>query len=166
MNALDIIMLLCLVPAAYRGFRKGLVTQLIALLSVYIGAIVAFRLSPTISGFMGQVIIGSEKVVALLSFALVFTGVLIFMRFMGKIIDGTVDNLALGGLNHILGVSFATITTIVVLGILITLFESVNTSFGLVSEDRLNESVLYYPVKTIANHIFPYIKEWLAIFSS
>ena len=166
MNALDIIMLLCLIPAAIRGFSKGLITQLVALLSVYIGAIVAFRLSPALSGFMGQIIVGSEKVVALLTFAIVFTGVLLFMRFMGKIIDGTVDNLALGGLNHILGISFAVLTTIVVLGILITLFESMNTAFGFVSEEKLDESVLYYPIKTIANHIFPYVKEWLAIFSS
>ena len=166
MNALDIIMLLCLIPAAIRGFSKGLITQLIALLSVYIGAIVAFRLSPVFSSFMGQLVTGSEKVVTLLTFAVIFTGVLMFMRFMGKVINGTVDNLALGGLNHILGVSFAVLTTIVVLGILITLFESLNTSFGFVSEDKLNESVLYYPIKTIANHIFPYVKEWLAIFSS
>ena len=153
-------------PAVIRGFSKGLIIQLIALLSVYVGAIVAFRLSPVFSIYVGQLFVGTEKAVALITFVIIFAAVLLLMRLVGKIINGTVKNLALGGLNRILGVSFAVLTTIVILGIIITIFESLNTAFGLVSEETLAESVLYNPVKTIANHIFPYIKEWLALFSS
>lgn len=48
-----------------------------------------------------------------------------------------------------------------IIGILIILFNTLNTSFRIVDEAVMEKSVLYSPIKRIAYEVFPYFKELL-----
>ena len=58
-----------------------------------------------------------------------------------------------------LGIVFALLKTVLIIGLVIILFESIRSLIPFVSSDTLNESVLYYPIKTIADTVFPFLKE-------
>ena len=45
------------------------------------------------------------------------------------------------------------------IGLVIILFDAIYNLIPFVSSDTLNESILYQPIKDIANIVFPYLKE-------
>jgi membrane protein required for colicin V production len=69
----------------------------------------------------------------------------------------------LGWLNKLLGVVFALLKTVLIVGLLIIAFTSVNDTFKFVQESVLNDSLLYPPLKKLAFEVFPYLKEILTI---
>ena len=68
----------------------------------------------------------------------------------------------LGWVNKLLGVVFSFVKCALVTGLLIMVFNSINTSLDLVSAETLSESVLYTPLKDFADSVFPYIKEMIS----
>ena len=49
MGTLDIILLICFIPAIVRGIQKGFVEQLVAIVSILLGAWLAFKFSTPLS---------------------------------------------------------------------------------------------------------------------
>ena len=69
--------------------------------------------------------------------------------------------ITLGWLNKLLGVVFALIKCILILGVAIFVFEYINTSFNFVSQEYIAQSSLYGVIKDIADTTFPLIKSLL-----
>jgi len=40
-------------------------------------------------------------------------------------------------------------------------FNSLNVTFGFVKEEVLNQSMLYPPLKNLANDVFPYLRDMI-----
>ena len=161
MNILDIILLICFVPALIQGFRKGFISQVIAIISIIAGVWLSFRSATLVSGWIGQYIQGSEQVLKVVSFALIFIIVAVVLALLGKLLEGTVRLVMLGWLNRLLGVLFSLLKTGLIVGLVIMAFCSLNNTFHFVAEETLNESVLFPPLKDMAYTVFPYLKEML-----
>lgn len=161
MNIVDIILLICFVPAVVQGFRKGFISQVIAIVSIIAGAWVSFRFTSEASVWIGQYIQGSEQMLKVVSFALIFIAVIVVLALLGKLLEGAVKLVMLGWLNRLLGVVFSLLKAGLIVGLGIMLFCSLNNTFGLVSEEVLGESVLFPPLKNMAYTVFPYLKELL-----
>lgn len=56
---------------------------------------------------------------------------------------------------------FSLVKAGLVIGLVIMAFCSLNNTFNFVSEEVLNESVLFPPLKNLAYTVFPYLKELL-----
>ena len=67
----------------------------------------------------------------------------------------------LGWLDKLLGAVFAVLKASLVLGILIILFNTLNSAFNIVPESATDGSVLYGTLKRISYTVFPYFKELL-----
>ena len=161
MNIVDIILLICFVPAVVQGFRKGFISQVIAIVSIIAGAWISFRFTSEASVWLAQYIQGSEQMLKVVSFALIFIAVLVVLALLGKLLEGAVKLVMLGWLNRLLGVVFSLLKAGLIVGLAIMLFCSLNNTFGIVNEEVLNESVLFPPLKNMAYTIFPYLKELL-----
>ena len=48
-----------------------------------------------------------------------------------------------------------------VIGLLIMIFNAINNTFDIVSEESLAKSALYSPLKSLAYTVFPYLKDML-----
>ena len=163
MNILDIILLICFVPAIIQGLRKGFIAQAISIISIIAGIWTAARFTETVSGWIGQFITASEQVLKVVAFALILIAVFLVLAVLGKLLEGMFRLVMLGWLNKLLGVAFALIKTVLIVGLLVIAFSSLNETFSLVQESVLSESVLYPPLKNIALEVFPYIKEVITI---
>jgi membrane protein required for colicin V production len=161
MNIVDIILLICFVPAVVQGFRKGFISQVVAIVSIIFGAWVSFRFNAEVSAWLGQYFSGSEQVMKVVSFALIFIAALVALALLGRLLEGAVKLVMLGWLNKLLGVAFSLLKAGLIVGLAIMLFCSLNNTFGLVSEEVLGESVLFPPLKSLAYSVFPYLKELL-----
>ncbi len=161
MNTVDIILLICFIPALIQGFRKGFISQIIAIISIILGAWLSFRFASEVSVWLAQYITGSEQILKITAFALILTAVIIGLTLLGKLLESTFELVMLGWLNKLLGAAFSLVKAGLLIGLAIMVFCSLNNTFSLVSEEVLKESVLFPPLKDLAYTVFPYLKELL-----
>lgn len=159
MSILDVILLICFIPAVFQGIRKGFIAQVISIASIIIGIWASSRFADVVSGWMATYITASEQVMKVAAFAIIFIAVLLALTAIGKLLEGVFKIVALGWLNRLLGLVFALVKTILILGLLIMVFTSLNETFNLVNESTLNESVFYTPFKDAVFKVFPYLKD-------
>ena len=161
MNILDIILLICFIPAAIQGFQKGFISQVIAIISNIAGVWLSVQFASEVTVWLAQYIQGSEQVLKVVSFALIFIAVIAGLALLGRLVEGTVKLIMLGWLNRLLGVVFSLVKASLIVGLIIMAFCSLNNTFQFVSEDVLNQSVLFPPLKNMAYTVFPYLKDLL-----
>ncbi|MBQ8855772.1 MAG: CvpA family protein [Bacteroidales bacterium] len=161
MNILDIILLICFIPALVQGIRKGFIAQAISIISIIVGIWASARFADVVAAWVAQYITASEQVMKIVAFALILIVVFFLLGLLGKALEGIFNFVLLGWLNKLLGVVFALLKTALIVGLVIMAFSSLNDTFHLVKEEVLNESVLYPPLKKVAFDVFPYIKDML-----
>ena len=159
MSILDIILLICFIPAVIRGISKGFVEQFIALLSIIIGAWVAYHFGGTLSEWAAGYLQVNEKVLNVICFTLIIIVAVVLLFLVGRLITGVIKIVMLGWLNRLLGLVFALLKVALVLGLLVTLFASLNDIFGLVKQETLDSSFMYSGLKNFADTVFPYLKK-------
>ena len=161
MNILDIILLICFVPAVVQGFRKGFIAQVIAIISIIAGVWLSFHFATVVSTWLGQYIQGSEQVMKIVAFALIFIAAIAVLALLGKLIEGAVKLVMLGWLNKLLGGVFAILKWVLIMSLIVVAFNSINQTFNIVKPNVLAESQLYPVLTEIANSVFPYLKSLL-----
>lgn len=163
MNVLDIILLICFIPAVVQGLRKGFIAQAISIISIIAGVWASARFANIVSAWIGQYITASEQVLKIVAFALILITVFFILGILGKALEGVFRLVMLGWLNKLLGVVFALLKTGLLVGLAIMAFDSLNATFHFVKEPVMAESVLYPPLKKIAYEVFPYLKDMLTL---
>ena len=159
MSTPDIIILICFLPAIISGIMKGFIEQAVALVSLILGAWLAFKFSTVVSGWLQPYFEVSETVLNVISFVVIMVAVVLVLFVLGKILTGVSKLVMLGWLDRLLGLVFALLKAGLIIGILIILFDTLNVKFE--EEKVLDESVLYGPIRDIAYMVFPYLKELL-----
>lgn len=158
MNILDIVFLVCLVPAVIQGLRKGFIAQVVAIISLILGGWIAYHFSSAATRWLGQWIEVSGPAMDIISFILIFAIVVTILFLLGKVLETSIKIIMLGWLNRLLGLIFALVKYALVIGLLIILFDSVNSKFGFVSEEYLDSSFMFRGFRDMSYSVFPYLK--------
>lgn len=161
MSTVDIIILIPFIPAVWRGISKGFIEQATALISLILGAWMAYRFSFLVCEWIRPQLEVSEVVLNVISYAVIVLAVVIILFTVGKLITGMLKLILLGWLNRLLGLVFAILKTGLLVGLIVILFDSLNLRFELVSTETLDTSYLYGPIKDAAYTIFPYLRDFL-----
>ena len=163
MNILDIIILICLIPAIILGIRKGFISQAISIVSIVVGIWASARFTDIAVEWLGQHITASSQVLKVVAFAVILIIVFIILGLVGRLLESILNFAFLGWVNKLAGAVFSVLKTVLILGIVIIAFNSLNNTFNLVQPEIISDSVLYGPLKDIADTIFPYIKNMLSL---
>jgi len=158
MPVLDIVLLALFIPALIIGVVKGLVTQIVSLAAVIVGAIIAARFAPDLTKVAMLQFDSDEKVTYIICFILIFLVCALIMALVGHLITKLFKAATLGWLNRLLGGIFAIFTTALLIGLLISAFEGLNQSWGLVDPERFGELKVYPRLRDFATGILPQIK--------
>lgn len=162
MPIIDIIILICFIPAIVLGLSKGLVKQVVGLVSLVLGLIIGSRYAPALSTVLIDKFQNSNEVaMRIIAFILIFMIVSLVLSLIGKLLTKILKTLALGWINSLLGVVFSIINTIIILSLLIMLFESINSSFPLLNEkgvETLNNAPIYSMVRDLGSKILPFLQ--------
>lgn len=161
MQTIDIIILVCLVPFVVQGIRKGFVSQLTALVSVVLGIWLSARFSKVVSEYLRPYIEVSDALLNVISFIAILLGVTLVLYLVGKAIEKLLKLVMLGWLDKLLGLTLSLLKGILLIGVIIVAFNTLNVRFEFVSEEILENSVLYPPLKELTYTIFPVLKELL-----
>ena len=159
MNTVDIIILILFVPAFIRGISRGFIDQVVSIISLILGVWLSWHFSSKVSVLLDPYLEVSQTVLNVISFLVIMIVVVVGLRLLGSLVEKLVKFVMLGWLDKILGFVFAILTMALITGILITLFNSLNVKFHLVSQELLDSSLFYNPLKTFGRTVFPFLKQ-------
>ncbi len=162
MNILDAIILICLIPAIFQGIRKGFISQAISIVSLIAGIWASARFADIVTTWVSQYITASEQILKIIAFTIILVVVFIILGLIGRLLESILKFAMLGWVNKLVGVAFSLLKALLILGLVITVFSSINNTLNLVKPEVIADSALYQPLKDAADAIFPYIKNMLA----
>ncbi len=162
MNIIDIIILICFIPAIINGIRKGFIAQVISVVSLILGVWLSYKFATVVGSWLSTWLQASSQLLNVIAFIVIFAIVILVLYLIGKVLEKTIKIIMLGWLNRLLGVLFALLKCILIVGLLIVVFDSINGIFKMVNEDYISDSALYGPIKSAFNSVFPYIKNLIS----
>jgi membrane protein required for colicin V production len=136
---IDVIFLLLMVWAVFKGFRRGLIVSVFSLLAIIAGLAAAIKVSSLVAIQIGKVVNVSDKWLPLISFIVVFLGIVLLVRLGANLIQKTVEIAMLGWVNRLGGIVLYVILFTVVYSIF--LFYAVQLNF--LKVETLQDSVTY-----------------------
>lgn len=159
MNYIDIIIAIPLLWGLYKGFTKGIILEAAALIALGLAIWGAVKFHDFVTVWMRESLHWTYKYVPIVSFALIFIGVLIFVFTIAKLLERIVKAVSLGFLNKLAGGVFGILKFGLILSVIIFLLNAVERNYSFIPPDVKNKSLLYKPVGEIAPLIIPGLKE-------
>ena len=146
---IDIIALVLIVWAAFKGLRNGLIVGVFSLLAFIIGLAAALKLSAVVAEYIGTNTNIGQRWLPFIAFAIVFLIVVFLVRLGAKAIEAVLRVAMLGWLNKLGGVLLYVLLYLFILSII--LFYAVQ--LNLVKQQTLGASVVYPYIQPLAPKI-------------
>ncbi len=153
MNFLDIIFVIPLIWGAIRGFSKGLIIEAASLVALGVGIFAGLHFSYFITSFIGL----KSQYAPFIGFVIAFVLVVIAVFLFAKILEKSIDLLALGVINKLAGAFFSMIKFAFILSVILMFLEKADPFGSFIPAKTKETSLLYRPVKSIAPAVFPLI---------
>lgn len=125
--------------------------EIISLSAFFIAIILGIKLLDWGINLLSDYIEGYDNLLPIISFTIIFIGVIILMNFIGKAVKKVLDMTLLGNLDDVAGGLMGVIKWALFISIFFWIFESFG---GTISKSRTESSYLYYPVAAFAPGLF------------
>jgi len=158
MSILDIALLTLLILGLARGFIRGFFVELASLIALIAGVYGAFHFSNFAASFLKERVDWNENTVNVVSFIITFVIIVVAIALAGKALTKIADFAMLGLINKIFGALFGGLKVAFVLSVILLVLDRFPGNVPFVQEDDQEESVLYYPIKSLIPTLFPNIK--------
>jgi len=164
LKAIDIILSILLLIGLVSGFRRGLVLEIISLISLLIGIIGAIKLQTYGVDLLTPYAEGFEGAIPVIVFILIFILLVFAIRTVGRVIKSVMDKTIFGALDNYLGAIFGLLKWAFMISVLIMFYEYFGGKF---KYSTIGESIIFPYVVMIAPFVleliailFPFIMEW------
>ncbi|MEN8228654.1 MAG: CvpA family protein [Bacteroidota bacterium] len=159
MNLLDIIFLIPLLFALYRGFKKGVIHMIASLAALLLGIIGAIKLRPVFATLLDSIFNISPDHINVIAFAVAFVTIVLVVHIAAFILDKLIKAVALNLVNRLLGMAFGLMVTAFVISMILWPINQVNEEKQIIKPKHIEGSLLYKPLSTFAPALFPYLKK-------
>src|ERR1051326_3049281 len=119
MNWIDIIILIPLLWGLYKGFTKGFIIEVATLVAFGLAVWSGIKFSDFLSEWMKNYFHWTTKYLPIISFAVIFIGILILVFALAKLIQRFAKAVALGFVNKLAGGIFGMLKFGLILSVLI-----------------------------------------------
>ena len=152
MNYLDIIIAVILFLFGFKGWKKGLIIEVVSLAAFAVGIWGAMHFSDFTATKLSEFIEINPKYINTVAFILTFIILVILVNLIGKLVTKLIKTLNLGFVNKIGGFLFGAAKGVLLCSVILMVLNNFQL-LGLVKEEVKQESLLYpYIEKTV-----PYI---------
>jgi membrane protein required for colicin V production len=125
--------------AVIKGFQRGLIVGIFSFVAVIVGLAAAIKLSALVADYLGETTNVSKQWLPVLSFLIVFIGVVLLIRLGANLLQKSVEAVMMGWANRLGGIVFYVAIYTIVYSIL--LFYA--TQLKLLSPETSEKSVVY-----------------------
>jgi membrane protein required for colicin V production len=158
LKTLDIILLIPLVFGAYLGFKKGLLLEIVSLLAFFLAVVGAFKLVDFGQELLSPYFQNWEKALPIISFVLLFVGILLLVNLVGKIAKKILDMTLLGGLDNFAGAVLGLLKWAFGVSLVLWLATSVDMNL---SNDLTDNTYVYPVLASVAPFVFDAISVYM-----
>ena len=123
---IDIVLLIILAMACFKGYSRGLIVAIFSFLAIIIGLAAAMKFSVVVAGWLQNSTHISKQWVPFLSFLIVIIGVAILVRWLAGLIQKSVEVIMLGWLNRLGGIIFYVALYVTIYSILLFYATEIN----------------------------------------
>ncbi len=159
MNILDILFLVPLLFALYRGFKKGLLQMAASLLALILGIFGAIKLRPVFASLLDSIFDISPEYLNVIAFSVAFVFIVLLVHLLAYMVEKLVKAVALNLVNRVLGMGFGLLVTAFVISMILWPVNRVNQDKQIIKPERIEGSLLYKPLSAFAPAVFPYLKK-------
>ena len=159
MNVLDIIFLVPLLFALYRGFKKGLIHMIASLAALLLGIFGAIKLRPVFASLLDAIFNISPDHMNVIAFAVAFVSIVLLVHLVAFLVDKLIKAVALNLVNRLLGMAFGLLVTAFVISMILWPVNEVNAEKQIIKPKHIEGSLLYKPISAFAPGVFPYLKK-------
>lgn len=100
---LDIIGIILIILFFIRGYMKGLIVAAFSMLAILLGILCALKFSQMLSAWLLEKGYVSSGWVQIVSYVVLFIGVVLIVRLIAKLIEKAVEGMMLGMVNKLIG---------------------------------------------------------------
>jgi membrane protein required for colicin V production len=159
MNYLDIIFLVPLLFALYRGFKKGMIHMVASLAALVLGIFGAIRLRPMFASLLDSIFDISPDYMNVIAFSVAFVSIVLVVHLVAFAVERLIKAVALNLVNRLLGMGFGLLVTAFVISMILWPVNQVNEEKQIIKPERIENSLLYKPLSAFAPAVFPYLKK-------
>jgi membrane protein required for colicin V production len=159
MNYLDIIFLVPLLFALYRGFKKGMIHMVASLAALVLGIFGAIRLRPMFASLLDSIFDISPDYMNVIAFSVAFVSIVLVVHLVAFAVEKLIKAVALNLVNRLLGMGFGLLVTAFVISMILWPVNQVNEEKQIIKPERIENSLLYKPLSDFAPAVFPYLKK-------
>ena len=156
MNYLDIIFIVPLIWAGFRGFKKGFIIEVSALIAFGLGIWGGIHFSDFVAELLSDSI--ESKYVPLASFAITFILIVATVFVLGKMLEKAVNLVQLKLVNKLTGAVFGVAKIVLVISVLLVIVNSFDKKANIVPKDLKENSLLYQPLSEVSLKVIPALK--------
>ena len=156
---IDVFLGVFLVYGLYKGFKNGLIIELASLISLFVGLYIAVKFSGVVGNALGSGI-SESKTGKVIAFVVTFFLIVVGIHFLAKLLSKIVSIVFLGWLNTLGGIVFSVLKTVLILGVVLSLFQKVNYEDALLSKETQEASVFFNPVLKTSEFLLPVVTDW------
>ncbi len=142
---IDVLFAIILILAIFNGYKRGLIIGLFSFVAIIIGLAAAIKLSVAVAGYIGKAVKISDEWLPIISFIVVFIGVVLLVRWGANVIHRSFEVAMLGWVNRLSGIILYLAIYIGVFSVLLFYAEQVQV----IKQETINKSATYSYVRPL-----------------
>jgi membrane protein required for colicin V production len=155
MNAIDIVILIPVLWGFWRGFMKGAIMEAATFVAFFLGVWGGMHLSDGMADLIHKWTDSTSPYIPLISFALVFVGILAAVFAVAKLVEKFAEKSALSFVNKLLGGVVGSLKYLLLLSVLFFVIDRIENTIEIIPKTTKDKSLLYRPVAKVAPLIIP-----------
>lgn len=159
---IDIILLILLAIACFKGVSRGLIVAVFSFLAVIIGLAAAIKLSVVVAGWLKNSTNLNKQWLPFLSFAIVIIAVALLVRLLAKLLQKSVESVMMGWANRLGGVVFYVLLYVSVYSVV--LFYA--TQMNVLKPETINLSKCYNIIEPFGPKVVNLVGYLLPVFKN
>jgi membrane protein required for colicin V production len=159
MNMFDVVVLILVTYGLISGFKKGFIIEVSGMIALGLGITGAFKFSEILGKYLVNYIDWQPKIIQLVSFILLFIGIVYIISLLAKMLTKALKLILLGGINRLLGALFGILKWILILCALTLVFKEVNQILTLMEDSVLETSFSYPIIREMGEFLFNWVKQ-------
>ena len=153
MNLIDSICLIILIYGSYKGFKNGIVGELLSFLGILLGIYLSKTYYLVIDEYLVTVFDSTNQLVSIISVILIFSVTIILSKILSKVITKALNVMALGLLNKLIGSVFGLLKYLLILCIISFIFSKANDVFVFIETNKIEETQIFSKIQKINDYI-------------
>ena len=142
---IDLVFLILMILAVVKGYQRGLIVGIFSFVAIIVGLAAAIKLSAVVAGYIGDSVKVSDRWLPVISFLVVFIGIVLLIRLGANLLQKTVELGMMGWINRLGGIILYATIYILVYSVILFYAEKLK----LLQPASIEKSIVYPYVQPI-----------------